>query len=160
MAHPIRLELPPRDERAELAARLAAAPIEHAEAVLAAYEVLRGLHDQGVLDILRGALGSRDALVEIAAKAADTPEATRGLRNLVLLAQAFGSLDPAVVADFTRAIPAALAQTRAEDARPPGLLALLGTFFSKDFRRGLAAANGLLVAIGWNLSRVHKGTKR
>jgi len=41
MAQPIALEIPPRNPRAELRSRLEEAPEEHAEAVLAAYEVLQ-----------------------------------------------------------------------------------------------------------------------
>jgi hypothetical protein len=48
MAKPILLELPESDARAKLQARLQNAPLEHAEALLAAYEVLQGLHDRGV----------------------------------------------------------------------------------------------------------------
>jgi hypothetical protein len=43
MAQPIPLEIPPRNPRAELQSRLEHAPEEHAEAVLAAYEVLQQL---------------------------------------------------------------------------------------------------------------------
>jgi len=46
-----------------------------------------------------------------------------------------------------------LQQANAEQAKPPGLLKLFSTFFSKDFRRGLAAMNDLLVAFGQNLSK-------
>ena len=46
----------------------------------------------------------------------------------------------------------ALAQAKAEEAKPPGLLKLLSTFFKKDFRRGLAVMNDLLVTFGRNLS--------
>src|SRR3984893_10867415 len=54
MAQPIPLEIPPRNPRAELQSRLENAPEEHAEAVLAAYEVLEELHNRGVLEIMRG----------------------------------------------------------------------------------------------------------
>jgi uncharacterized protein YjgD (DUF1641 family) len=152
MAKPIRVEIPPHDGRAQLASRVGSAPTEHAEAVLAAYEVLQGLHDRGVLDLMRGTLGASDALVEVAVSAAATPESIRALRNLLLLANALGAIEPALLADFTRAVPDALVQASAEKARPPGLLKLLRTFFNRDFRRGLAAANDLLVAFGRNLS--------
>ena len=152
MAQPIRLSIPPRDPRAEFTDRLRAAPADHAEAVLAAYEVLQGLQDRGVLDLLRGALGSSDALVQIAVGFAGTPEPVRGVRNLLLLASMLGTIEPELLADVTRAVPKALAQASAEEARPPGLVKLLATFFDKDFRRGLAAANDLLVAFGRNLS--------
>ena len=46
MARPIALEFPPRDPAAELRSKLENAPAEHAEALLAAYEVLQALHEQ------------------------------------------------------------------------------------------------------------------
>ena len=53
MARPIPLEVPPRDSRAELRSRLDQAPEEHAEAILAAYEVLQELHNRGALFTIR-----------------------------------------------------------------------------------------------------------
>jgi hypothetical protein len=44
-------------------------------------------------------------------------------------------------------------QAQAEEAKPPGLFKLLSTFWNRDFRRGLAAFNDLLVMFGKNLSR-------
>ena len=54
MADPIVLKIAPRDPREALYHRLEKAPLEHVEALLAAYEVLQGLHDRGVLETLRG----------------------------------------------------------------------------------------------------------
>src|SRR5258707_12228853 len=56
MAKPIPLEFSARDPRMELQARLQNDPLEHAQALLAAYEVLQGLHDPGVFELMRGAL--------------------------------------------------------------------------------------------------------
>ena len=58
MAQPIPLDLPHRDPRIALQTRLHDAPIEHTEALLAAYQVLQGLHDRGALEVMRGALES------------------------------------------------------------------------------------------------------
>lgn len=52
MARPIPLHLAPRDSRDELNSRLQQAPLEHAEAVLAAYEVLQGLDRHRLLEVL------------------------------------------------------------------------------------------------------------
>ena len=81
MAQPIPLELPPRDPRAELQVRLQNAPLEHAEALLAAYQVLQGMHDRGVFDLMRGALGSSDHPLETFVQAAKSPESIRSIRN-------------------------------------------------------------------------------
>src|SRR5262249_32936725 len=145
MARPIPFELPRRDPREELHSRLQNAPVEHAEAVLAAYEVLRGLHDRGVLDLMRGALGASDKILEQIVDAAKSPESIRAIRNLLLLAKAIGAIEPELLSDFTRAVPRGLRQANAEEARPPGLMKLLSTFRNRDFRRGLAAFNDIIV---------------
>jgi uncharacterized protein YjgD (DUF1641 family) len=152
MAQPIPLQLAPRDPQRELDVRLQQAPLEHAEAVLAGYEVLQGLHDRGVLELMRGTLGGGEKILEQVVAVTSGPESIRATRNLLLLVRTLGEIEPALLNDLTRAVPKALVQASAEEARPPGLFKLLSTFFNKDFRRGLAAFNDLLVAFGKNLS--------
>jgi uncharacterized protein YjgD (DUF1641 family) len=146
------LEVPPRNPQRELASRLQQAPLEHAEAVLAAYELLQSLHDSGALEVLRGALGGGGTILEQVVEVARGPDAIRATRNLLLLAKALGEIEPTLLGDLTRAIPKALVQANAEESKPPGLFKLLSTFRNPDFRRGLAAANDLLVAFGRNLT--------
>src|SRR5260370_29024078 len=97
MALPIRFEPPARDARAELHDRLDNAPLEHAEALLAAYEVLQGLHERGVLDTLKGALSASDTLLNTVVEVAKTPEAIRSVRNLLLLRKGISAIDPALL---------------------------------------------------------------
>ena len=152
MARPIPLHLAPRDLRDELNSRLQQAPMDHAEAVLAAYEVLQGLHDHGVLELMRGTLGGSEKILEQVVAVASGPESIRATRNLLLLVTTLGEIEPALLSDLTRAIPRALVQANAEESKPPGLFKLMSTFWNKDFRRGLAAFNDLLVAFGRNLT--------
>jgi len=151
MAQPILLELSARDARAELQTRLQNAPAEHAEALLAAYEVLQGLHDRGALELVRGALGSSDKVIEIIVEASKTPESIRGIRNLIILAKILGSIEPELVEGFARSVPEALAETKACDAKPPGFWGILKQFGNRDFRRGLVLVNSMLEAFGRNL---------
>jgi uncharacterized protein YjgD (DUF1641 family) len=156
MAQPITLEITPRDPRKELIARLERAPAEHAEAILSAYEVLQGLHDRQVLDLLRGVLGSEGKVLEAAVEALSSPEAIRGIRNLIILAKTIGSIDPALLQAFAGAFPQALAQAKAEAAEPPGIWKLFKHFRSRDSRRGLAVVNNLLETWGRNLNAEHE----
>src|SRR3981081_4794893 len=94
MAKPVPLQLPPRDSREELRSRLDRAPLEHADALLATYEVLQGLHDCGILELLRGLLGSGDKVLETAVDAARAPESVRAMRNLLVLYKALGATHP------------------------------------------------------------------
>jgi uncharacterized protein YjgD (DUF1641 family) len=151
MAKPIPLELPPRDPRAELQARLQNAPLEHAEALLSAYDVLQRLHDRGVLDLARGALGSGDRLTEIVVEAAKSPESARGIRNIIILTKILGSIEPELVEGFARSLPEAIALTKAYESRPPGFWGILMKFRNRNFRRGLVLVNSMLEAFGRNL---------
>jgi uncharacterized protein YjgD (DUF1641 family) len=148
MAKPIPLERPARDPREELQRRLDKAPIEHAEALLAGYEVLQGLYDKGVLELLRGLLGSGGKVLETASEAARAPESVRAIRNLVVLGRTLGEIDPDLFDGFALALPEAMRQARAQGKEPPGFLAILNKFRSKDLRRGLVAVNSLLEAWG------------
>jgi len=152
MAQPITLEITPRDPRKELIARLERGPAEHAEAILAAYEVLQGLHDRQVLDMLRGVLGSEGKVLAAAVEALNSPEGIRGIRNLIILAKTIGSIDPALLQAFAGALPQALAQAKSESSRPPGMWALFRRFRRKDSRRGLSIVNSLLEIWGKNLA--------
>ncbi len=158
MSHPILLEVPARDPRAELQTRLQNAPVEHAEALLSAYEVLQGLHDRGVLDLMRGALGSRDKVLEVLVDAMNTPESIRGIRNAVILAKILGNIEPELVEGFARSLPEAIALTKAHEAKPPGIWRILSRFRSRNFRRGLVLVNSLLEAFGRNLPYEHPGS--
>jgi len=153
MARPIPLDLPKRDPREELRARLQQAPAEHAEAMLAGFAVLQGLHDQGVLELLRGMLGGGDKILEIVVEATKTPEAIRGIRNLVILTKIFGSIDPELLKKFAEAVPDVLVgAAKAEQTEPPGFWGVLKIFRSKNLRRGLAVVNNLLEAWARNFS--------
>jgi uncharacterized protein YjgD (DUF1641 family) len=153
MARPIPLTLPVRDPRAELQSRLQTAPAEHAEAILAAYEVLQGLHDCGVLDLARGALGSSDKVLEIAVNASQSPQSIRSIRNLLLLVNMLGAIDPERLGIVTRAVPQAL-QAIAQQQDPPGLWKLMTRFlWNRDMRRGLSAFVAVLGVFGRNLAK-------
>ena len=144
MAKPIPLELPPRDSREELLSRLRDAPAEHAEALLAGYEVLQGLHDSGTLELLRGLLGSGDRVLQTAVDATRTPESIRIIRNLLLLTKMLGEIDPDLFEGFVKALPGAMQKAKEQGKETPGLLSTLNQFRNKDLLRGIVIVNRLL----------------
>ena len=153
MARPIPMELPKRDPREELRVRLQQAPLDHAEAVLASFEVLQGLHDRGVLELLRGVLGGSDKILEIVVEAGETPEAIRGIRNLLIMTKILGSIDPELLKKLAEAVPEVLVgEAKAQETEPPGFWEVLQILCSKNLRRGLAVVNNLLEALGKNFS--------
>src|SRR6267378_4495118 len=151
MAQPIPLEIPPRNPRAELRSRLEQAPEQHAEAVLAAYEVLQELHSHGVLEIMRGALAASDEILDKVVDNVRTPEAIRAIRNLLFWRQILGSIEPDWFKGIFQAIPEGIAQATAERDQPVNIFGLLRRLLSKDSLRALAAGVDFLQALGRHL---------
>ena len=151
MAQAIPLEVAPRNPREELRARLERAPEEHAEAVLAAYELLGEMHKQGVFDILRGVLSAREEILGTLAENASTPEAIRAIRNLLFWRRILGSIEPEWFRGIFQAIPEGIALATAERNKPVTLFSLLRRLTDKDSLRGLAAAMDFLQSFGRHL---------
>lgn len=156
MAQPIPKALPPRDPRLALQTKLQDAPLEHAEALLSAYDVLQGLHDRGVLEIARGLLGSSNDVVEIAVEAIQSPQAIRSIRNLLLLVNMVGAIEPEQLRALTSTLPAAL-QSVSQQSKPPGLFHLgMQLLRSQDARRGMSALNIMLETFGKQLGSANR----
>lgn len=149
MAQPIRLNLPHRDPREALHQRLEHAPQEHVEALLATYDILQGLHDRGILELLRGVLGSSEQVLEMVVDAANTPPVIRGIRNLLIMAKLADSIDPALLEGLAQAVAEALAQSK--ESKPMGLMQLMKKLNSQDSRRVLGASAAILESLGKGL---------
>ena len=149
MSQPVRLDFPARDARFELQSRLQDAPLQHAEALLSGYEVLQVLHDRGVLDLLRGGLGSSDKVLSIVVDVAKTPEAINATRNLLILSKVAFALEPELLEDIAQAVPNSLAQAR--EQKPLSLWQLFKKMCSQDTRRALSAMLSVLESFGKGL---------
>jgi hypothetical protein len=108
MANPIPFKPALVDPRTELTRRLEAAPTEHAEALLVAWNILQTAHDEGVLDTVHGLIGAKDTifakLAEYSehqqetkspslfqlARRANTEDSRRGLSFLTLILSSLG----------------------------------------------------------------------
>ena len=130
MANPINFTPKRVDPRKELEHRLEAAPMEHAEALLVLFDVIEEAHDQGLLDLLHGAVGSKNAIAAKLAYYAKQPTSTQALRNLLILGELLGSFDPTVLAATKNEV-----LDRRKD--PPSLWSLFRQAASADGRRGM-----------------------
>jgi uncharacterized protein YjgD (DUF1641 family) len=151
MAQPILLKIPPEDPREVLRHRLENAPLDHAEAVLALFDVVQELHDKGLLEIAKGALGSGEKVMKIAVDTANSPEIIRSIRNLMILGNLLASIDPEVLEHVKKAVPEAMEKARKDN--PPGLFSLLGMLASRDMRRLLGVATSVAQSVGRGLGK-------
>jgi uncharacterized protein YjgD (DUF1641 family) len=148
MARPIAFDSPRLDAKRELHRKLEEAPLDHAAALLNACELLQVLHDKNMIDIARGLVGSSETVLDVAVQGAIRPESVKAMRNMLVLFNLIGSIDPMTMNRFTSALPKAVFDS-SNQAKPPGLWSLIkGSIFDGDFRRGLAAMIGVLRGVG------------
>jgi uncharacterized protein YjgD (DUF1641 family) len=160
MAHPIPLQVAPRNRRVELRERVERAPEEHAEALLAAYELLQEMHEQGLLDLARGALSVRDEILGTLAADANTPEAVRAIRNAVFLCRIFGSVEPERLKAIFQTVPEGIAQAAAKPKQPVTFFGLIRRLLAKDSLRALGAAVDFLQCFGRGLLKAEGSLPR
>jgi len=163
MAHPITFKPRPVDPQLELMKRVEAAPKEHAEALLTAWDLLQTAHDKGILDLAKGLIGGKDVITGKLAEAANLPESVAAIRNGMALARVLGSLDPDMLQRLAKGLDDASKKKTSEEkhaalhgspedegkkAKPPGMFSIAKQALSADGRRGLGFATELLVAFG------------
>jgi|HubBroStandDraft_1064217.scaffolds.fasta_scaffold15509_2 uncharacterized protein YjgD (DUF1641 family) len=148
MAQQITFKPEPVDPQKELMRRVENAPREHAEALLATWDLLQTAHDQGILDLAQGLMGGRDIIAGKLAEAANTPDGINAIRNLIALGRIVAALDPEMLYKVSRALDRNPPRVPAAQEKPPSLLSLFRQFRAEDTRRGLAYGLDLLAVMG------------
>jgi len=147
MSNPVRFSPRRVDPKLELQQRLVAAPIEHAEALLVAFDLLEEAHRQGVLDALHGVIGAKDAILASLMAYSAEPANINAIRNLMVLGKIFGTLEPEPLSHVARAMLAVVEEHKAEK-EPPGLWQLLKRMRGREARRGISLTLRMLAAVG------------
>ena len=150
MAKPVEFKPAPVDAVEETRRRVQQAPVEHAQAVLNAYATLQTLHDAHVLDFLRGIAGAGDEVISQVADVATSPQSTRAIRNLLILTNLLGSVDPDALERIVHSVSPAVTERQTEE--PPPMFKIVRQLFSRDARRALATGVGLLQGMGRAMS--------
>jgi uncharacterized protein YjgD (DUF1641 family) len=152
MANPIAFQPRRADPQMELRRRLAAAPAEHAEALLVAWDLLQAAHDQGLLDTVHGLVTAKDTIAGKLAEYDKLPEGISGVRNLLSMARILMGLDPEMLDSLARAIAAA-GKEHASEEKPPSLWQLAKRSIGEDSRRGLSFLTLVLTSLGKSLKK-------
>jgi len=136
-------EFHPVDSRGDLIRRVENAPVEHAEAILSAYDLLQQLHEKGILELFSGLLSAGETVVNHVVGVISSQEMVTALRIGLIFSNLLSSIDP-------DKLSAVFAQAGKE---PPSLLAIGKQATSKEARRSMAVAMGLLNVFGAALGK-------
>jgi uncharacterized protein YjgD (DUF1641 family) len=146
MASPISFKLSPVDPHRELMNRVEAAPHQHAEALLVAWDLLQTAHDQGILDLAQGLMGGRDIIAGKVAEAGKSAEGVAALRNALAVGRILASFDPDMLQRMAKAFEGGEPQHM--EKGPPSLWQLFRRATSKDGRRGIGFVTSMLAKVG------------
>ncbi len=149
MANPIHFR-PRVDPKRELQRQLDDAPLEHAEALLVVFDILKTAHANGTLDLVNGLIGGRDVIAGKLAEYAKLPGGIAAIRNLLALSKILMALDPETLDEVTKSVTNAVGQHQAE-VKAPSLWQLAKRATSEDSRRGLSFMTLMLSALGRSL---------
>jgi uncharacterized protein YjgD (DUF1641 family) len=149
MANPLHFK-PKVDPKLELQRQLDVAPLENAEALLVAYDILRSAHANGTLDLIDGLVNGRDAITAKVAEYAKMPGGIAAIRNLLALSKILMALDPDALDELTKGITTATQVHRAETAAP-SWWQIFKRATSEDARRGFSFMTLLLGTVGKSL---------
>ncbi len=147
MANPIAFKPDPVDPHVELMRRVEAAPRDHAEALLVAWDLLQTAHDQGILDLAQGLLGGRDLIAGKLAEMAKSEEGVALLRNMIAAGRIVASIDSNMLQRLGKALEYS-SQAHAAEEKPPSLLSLFLRLRAEDSRRGLSFMTHMLTELG------------
>lgn len=136
----------PANSRDDLIRRIEAAPQEHADAILEAYDLLESLHQKGILSALNGALRASDTVIDKVTDAVSSKEAVNAVRIGLLLGNLLSSVDVDRVHTLLTS----------PEKKSPSLLSLVGQMNNEDVRRGMSVGLSLLGVFGASLARTEK----
>lgn len=128
----------PVDLREDLLRKVADAPAKHAEAVLAAYDLLERLHEKDVLSLLSGMLAAKDTLIDHAAGLVSSREMVNVLRLSLIAGKMLDKIDP-------DALSSVLHEAEGD---PPSFWTIARRMTSKDARRAMGLFGAILNLFG------------
>jgi uncharacterized protein YjgD (DUF1641 family) len=135
MAYAIDFIPPERNTKEPLYAQLKDAPGQHVEALLEIYAIIQLLHDKGILDLIKGALGSGEKVLGVVTETMENDEVIRILRNFVLLLKLVGSFEPEAMEGVLKAVTRHVQNSKTK--KPDGIVQIIRKFSSEDSRRAL-----------------------
>lgn len=133
----------PADSREDLLRKVQAAPAEHAEAILAAYEVLEKLHEKDVLNLLNGLLGAKDTVVDHVTDLISSREMVNVLRLALIAGNVIKQIDP----DDLNAV------LRQSEGKAPSQWQVIRRLMSADARRAMGTLAGVMNVFGAALGK-------
>ncbi|MDQ0217772.1 DUF1641 domain-containing protein [Peribacillus cavernae] len=156
-----RIEITEEDKREKDLREVENALLENKDAILESLQVMKHMHDRGVLSLLSSLFGQGDKVLNILIKTADTPETANMLKNLLLMAGTLGTLNVKQLEPFILKVNsgiARVAETKETDEKI-GYFDLARSLKDPELNRSLSLLLNFLKGMGQDTEGLERNTQ-
>ncbi|MGD6842829.1 DUF1641 domain-containing protein [Bacillus infantis] len=135
--------------------------IDNKEAILESLKVMRNMHDRGVLSLLSGLFGQGDKVLDILVRAADKPETSNTLKNLLLMGGTLGMINVKQLEPFLLKIDSGIARVAeaGDTQEKTGFFDLAKSLKDPEINRAVTLLLTFLKGMGQETKELERNTQ-
>ncbi|MCA1040343.1 DUF1641 domain-containing protein [Bacillus infantis] len=135
--------------------------IDNKEAILESLKVMRNMHDRGVLTLLSGLFGQGDKVLDILVRAADKPETSNTLKNLLLMGGTLGMINVKQLEPFLLKIDSGIARVAeaGDTQEKTGFFDLAKSLKDPEINRAVTLLLTFLKGMGQETKELERNTQ-
>ncbi|PLR86845.1 hypothetical protein CVD25_17185 [Bacillus canaveralius] len=155
-----RIEVNEQEKRKKDLREVEDALIDNKEAILQSLQVLHHMHERGILSVLNGLLGQGDRVLNILVKAADKPENTNAIKNLLLMVGTLGMINVQQLEPFLLKVDAGIARVakHANTEEKTSYFDLVGALKDPEINRAVTLLLNFLKGMGQDTEEFERNT--
>ncbi|WP_409300992.1 DUF1641 domain-containing protein [Peribacillus sp. SCS-155] len=156
-----RIILSEEDKRKKDLLEVEAALLDNKEAILESLQIMKHMQERGVLSLLSGLFGQGDKVMDILVKAADKPEATNMLKNLLLMGGLLGTLNVRQLEPFILKLNSGIARVseHKDQDEKVGYFDLVRSLKDPEINNALSFLLTFLRGMGQETEHLERNTK-
>jgi uncharacterized protein YjgD (DUF1641 family) len=156
-----RIVISEEDKRKRDLEEVETALLENKEAILESLKVMKHMHECGVISLLSGLFGQGDKVLDVLVKAADKPEATNMLKNLLLMGGMLGLLNVKQLEPFILKVNSGIARVAEQNDSDEkvGYFDLARSLKDPEINRAISLLLNFLKGMGQETEHLERNTQ-
>ncbi|TLS36870.1 DUF1641 domain-containing protein [Pseudalkalibacillus caeni] len=155
-----KLELTEEEKKKKDLEEVEDALVKNKEAILESLEVINHMHERGITSLLNGMFGQGDKVLDIMVKAADKPENTNTIKNLLLMLGTLGMINVKQLEPILLKVDAGIANMSKEPDtdEKTGYFDLVRSLKDPEINRAITLILSFLKGMGQETTPMQKNT--
>ncbi|HAQ08091.1 MAG TPA: hypothetical protein DCR24_11415 [Bacillus bacterium] len=136
--------------------------LDNKEAILESLDIIKHMHNRGVLSLLSGLFSEGDKVMNVLVKAADKPETTNTLKNLLLMVGVLGTINVQQLEPLLLKLNSGIARVaeyKENDDDKLGYFDIVRSLKDPEINRALAMLFEFLKGMGEDTSGLERTTQ-